>query len=116
LDFMGSVVLGGSGYGLSSIKGMAVDNGTALCVDKLGVATVYGQKAVYFAWLDQSAVSLQPITTTTAYMQITGVYLAQAVPGQSFNLSDAWTYGTNMTDELSVWNGTVSWLEGEHFF
>ncbi len=112
VEFMGSITLS------QTVKGIAVDNNTALAIDNEGNCGVYGTKDVYFANADPSTFSVDVVNPAPGIHQINvaNIDLRQWLPGQTFKLAQGWNYDPIKTDVIAVLDGNVFWLEGEPFF
>jgi cyanophycinase-like exopeptidase len=91
LSFLAAVLLPApAGLGGSSVKGIAVDQDTALAIDRIGLTRVYGEGNVYFAKANTIA-SLVPNGPNQAYVLMSGVYIRwYDVDAEQFYLSTAW--------------------------
>jgi cyanophycinase-like exopeptidase len=94
LSFMAAVTLPTpAGLGQSSVKGIAVDNSTALTITADGDAKVWGQKKVYFASFSATTgnPSLVPYGTNEAWVFMSGVYIRwYSADDPEFSITTAW--------------------------
>ena len=96
LSFMGAVVAQQpSGLGRSVVKGLAVDDDTALCVEHNGTAKVHGTKNVYFA-----GVQFAEVNPASKHMTIYGSvgmnwYSSENTDVAPLSLADTWTINQN---------------------
>jgi cyanophycinase-like exopeptidase len=113
ISFLGSVMLvAPNGLGQTSVKGLAVDDNTALAMYPNGTAQVFGEKNVYFAYTDNVTQTIaidQNVQTGQAYLEIPHVifHWFDATDGV-FNLAGAWT-NTMMQDsaDYGIQNGAI---------
>jgi cyanophycinase-like exopeptidase len=112
VEFLGSIMLS------RTVKGIAIDESTALTIDKSGHAEVFGEKAVYFASADATTFSVELVNPAPGIhrINVAAIDLRQWRRGQRFQLRDGWNFDSAATDVLAVIGGDLLWLDGEPFF
>jgi hypothetical protein len=79
------------GLGQSSVKGLAVDQNTALTVDPSGQAQVWGAGDAYFAYASSAPTLTQGTSAGQAALQFSGVQMSwKNCDSNAFSLALAW--------------------------
>lgn len=84
---------------LPKVRGIGIDERTALLVEPSGQSRVVGANLVWFLEAKQKPASLKPFT-------FRGIAVQTVAPGQSFHLK-SWTGPTTTKSTLNITNGTI---------
>ena len=100
------------------VRGITVDEGTALTITEDGDCTVCGSKYVYFASTDPTTFSVEVVNPEPGIHQINVncIDLRQWSSGETFKLAEGWNFSSTTTDFVSVTGGDVLWAGSERFF
>ena len=126
LSFLGATLVQGPGgcFGLPFVRGLAVDQNSALVVTSSGMATVYGTPGtgshVYFAQADATSPGGEQVSVTAGQqagqgtLDLPGAYLRWYGVGQRFQLSSGWSTdwtGDNWA-EFALGGGELFYVSG----